>query len=414
MKVKRRLTLALPVVLILAGLLVPTFVDSRSSSEAPTGRRPARHAGHTAPEWAVRGKRALARGRFDRAISYLKTAERAEPGTQYARELADARRARRRAVEAERNRERLLDGVVHDLSFDSEGRVTAGRRTTIVLPGESLWTLAERYAAAVAGVAPSEVDERAVYAVWDQLTDLNGMRELEVGEAACLPLPDGEMEAFAAANRADLERLERGRRALARGDLEEAERMRDAVRGVFVSGSDGFAEFAASVDLVRQQELLGHARSLVEDVAALSRIRHYDEIVAGLEDAERTLLAAKAMRGGSQCDPPLASVRTMLAELGRYDVGKGGTVRTVKPAGKSYVETAREAVEWLLERELAWSGKQHPHSSEKTPDERGWASYLGAASEMATSRGVDFAGLLTAIDDELVVELPSPAGHFSY
>jgi len=126
------------------------------------------------------------------------------------------------------------------------------------------------------------------------------------------------------------------------------------------------------------------------------------------------LLAAKALCGGSQCDLPLASIRAMLAEFERYEIGGDGTVRTVKPAGKSYVETAREAVEWLLERELAWSGREYPYSSEKTPDERGWASYLGAASEMATSRGVNFAGLLTAIDDELVVELPSPAGHFSY
>jgi len=57
---------------------------------------------------------------------------------------------------------------------------------------------------------------------------------------------------------------------------------------------------------------------------------------------------------------------------------------------------------------------EYPHSSEKTADERGWASYLAAASEMAESRGADFAQLLTAVDEELVLELPSPVGHFSH
>lgn len=297
MEARNRLTLALPVVLIIVGLLVPSLVASRSSSGPAAERAPARYAGLTAAEWAARGRRALERGRLDKALSYLKTAERVEPGTQYALELAGVRRARRRAAEIDRDRARFLEGPIIELNLRPDVTVANGHRVTIALPGESLWTLARRYAAALAGVARKDVGSAAVYAAWDRLTDLNGVRELEVGEAVSVPLPRGERAP--------------------------------------------------------------------------------------------------------------AGVR-------RFEVSKDGTVRAVKPAGTSYTEIARETVERMLGRELARSGMEYPHSSEKTADERGWASYLAAASEMAESRGADFAQLLTAVDEELVLELPSPVGHFSH
>lgn len=187
----RKATLALPAILIAAGLAVPAMVGvGGNRAPEPRDANEVRYAGRTADEWHALAMASLDGGRFGLAIKYLKTAERAEPGSQYAFELARVRRERRRSLDISANRERMLGGEPQGIVLGEGGRVVSAHRTTAALPGESLWSLARSLTAAWKNVLPSEteLDGADVYAAWDALTDMNGMRELGVGELVRVPL----------------------------------------------------------------------------------------------------------------------------------------------------------------------------------------------------------------------------------
>ena len=195
MKRLKRATIVLPLLVLLAGAAVPVLVDLDDAGGGSVAEAQARRvAGRTAEEWIALATQAAARDQFDKALKFAKTAEGVESGEQYAAELRAIRKARRRRREISRLKARLTEGPIEDLALDGEGRVLSGHRLTTVLPGESLWSLAREFAAAELAVLPAEVDNRDTYAAWDELTALNGVRELKVGERVALPLTDADAE----------------------------------------------------------------------------------------------------------------------------------------------------------------------------------------------------------------------------
>jgi len=419
-------TALLPVAIIVLGVLIPLLLGggrdaprSTGEMEEPTFR------GRTADEWSALAEEALERGAYALALGFIKTAEKVERGTQYADRLAVIRRARWRANEIERERKRLLSSDVARVEFDEAGGVTHACRTAVVLPGESLWSLARSLVAAERGVLPTELAASGshVHDRWDLLTDLNGVRELEVGELVAVPLAGAELEGLAESYRADLDRLERAAGALAAGDVAEAEAMRVAIEGEFVLGSERLLSFdddlARAVEAERARELAAREEALVTEAydlfaaaGELPRATRYGELVESLDRTRALLAEAEGLTEGEQYAQAALLVDAMIVEARRVRVREDGTVVAEKPAGVEYTEAARSAVEWLLGRALATSGKAFPHHDQKTADEIAWARYLVDASEMARRSGDDFAVLLLSSDEDLELRLPNPDAYF--
>ncbi len=190
MRRRFEVTLAIPVAILLLGFVIPAVVNcAGGSGKQAVPSEQLRYGGRTASEWLRLAESALAHGHYGKAIAFLKSAERVEPGTQYAAELRAARRARWRAREIARAKERFLGNVEH-VVHGPDGQVRAAYRVTEVLPGESLWSLARASVAAERGVLPAEVPSHDpdVYERWDRLTDINGVRGLRVGERVKLPV----------------------------------------------------------------------------------------------------------------------------------------------------------------------------------------------------------------------------------
>jgi hypothetical protein len=416
MERRTRLSLMLPLAILLAGIVIPAVIGTGRGGPRPDAPgEAALVAGRTADQWRDVAFRSLEREQFDRALRAIKTAERAEPGTQFGDDLVRIRRARWEAREVERARRRLLGGEPEHIALDPRGAVLVGYRTTVVLPGESLWSLARQVVSAERGIHVDDVgsDDAAVYALWDRLTDLNGVRELEVGERVMVPLPDGERALIAAANARDLSRIERGTRALVEGDLDAGVQLHEEVRGEFARATDAFRAFEEALAGAREDALVDKASSAVEEALALSRSSEHGAIVGLLADARRALVEARGLSGGTRHGEEVERVDELLADAERFRVESDGSVFTTKPAGVAYTETARATVEWFLGRRLASSGREFPYYDEKTGDEIGWARYLGCASEMARLDGVDFATVLESVGEEIEIRLPSPGRYFS-
>jgi hypothetical protein len=460
-----RLTRLLPVAVLLAGVLIPVLV--RSGGDAPPPETVERRLrGKTAREWVALAERASAEGAHARALACIKTAEKVEPGTQYAERLAGIRRARWRSRTIAAERTRLRGGEIDAVEYGAGGNVESAWRLAVVLPGESLWSLARSAVAADRGVMPADVPDADpdVHRTWDVLTDLNGVRELEVGELIRVPLIDAERAAIEAANRSDLARIDQAGRALAAGDLEVARELRAEVAGVYASGTAACADLDAAlaaavraerareldaaaraeaaehrfsradslalaavemgadpsllhgVDLLRdarEEALVVEAYDLIVAAEELPRATRYAEFRDSLERSHSLLTEAEGLSDGVQYGRASMLVAGMLEDAEKVRVAGDGTVVAAKPAGVDYTEAARAAVEWLLGRTLATSGKQFPHHAEKTADELAWARYLADASEMARRGGADFASLLTSSESELELTLPNPDGYFT-
>ncbi len=460
-----RLTRLLPVAVLLAGALIPVLV--RSGGEAPSPEVEERRLrGKTAQEWSALAELASADGAHDRALVYIKTAEKLEPGTQYADRLTEVRRARWRTKAIAGERARLRGGDIDAIEFGVGGDVESAWRLAVVLPGESLWSLARSAVAADRGTMPGELpgEDADVNRAWDALTDLNGVRELEVGEMVRVPLAGAEVAAIEAANREDLARIAEASRAIAAGDLEVARELRAEVAGTYALGTDICAgvdaALAAASDAERAGELEDGARAaaaafrfsradslalaavetgadpallgeldllrdareetlvveaydLVVAAEELPRSSRYAEFRESLERSRSLLEEAEGLSDGVQYGQASMLVAGMLEDAAKVRVSSDGTVVASKPAGVDYTEAARAAVEWLLGRTLATSGKEFPYHAEKTSDELAWARYLADASEMARRDGADFASLLTSSESELELTLPNPDGYFT-
>jgi hypothetical protein len=423
----KRATILLPLLVVLLGITVPVIVDRSESPRASDADAPEpRVSGRTAGEWAALAAQALEQGRLNRALSYIKTAERVGPGTQYQDELRDVRKARRKASETERVRRRMAGGDLAMVDFAGDGSVTAAHRLVTVLPGESLWTLARDMAAAQQGVLPSEIasDSREVYVLWDALTALNGVRELEVGERVRVPVAPCELAALVDANRRDLGRLAGASAALACGDLDDALLLRRAFEGTFAETTaagrvldadleHALADRAARVALEREHALVDDVRAALARIPELPRVSKHQERLDMLEGARSALDEAESLRDGEQYADASALVARLLSEENRFQVAGDGSLLVGKPSGVGYTDATRQAVEWLLERELERSGSSYPYSDRKTRDEVAWAGYLAAAAVAEESKGADFARMLDAVDQEMEVRLPDPAPYFA-
>jgi hypothetical protein len=423
----KRATIALPLMVVLLGVVVPVLMEKDDETVAADAKAPEpRVSGRTASEWAALADGALDRGRFNEALSHIKTAESVAPGVQYADELSGIRRAKWRAAEVRRLTSRLLAGDIDHADFRSDGSVASAHRLVTVLPGESQWTLARDMAAARRGVTAAEIDsrDRDVYALWDTLTAINGVRELDVGERVRVPVPAVELAALADANRRDLERVADASTALAAGDLEEASRLRDALEGAFAEttaacrGLDSalasaLEERTARMELEREQALVEDARTALARVPELPRATRHRERLHVLIGAQAALSEAEAVREGAQYPDAAELVSRLLGEERKFRVARDGSLLVGKPSGVRYTEAVHRAVEWMLERELSWSGSRFPHSNRKTRDEIAWASYLAAAAKAAERRGVDFGALLDAGDEERELMLPDPVAYFA-
>jgi hypothetical protein len=415
MKRLSKLTRALPVAILLLGVAVPLAVrpTARTDRRAPV-EEVRRRAGRTGAEWRGLALAALKDGRHDLALRRIKTAESVDPGPQFAREAREIRSARRSALDLERSRERLVGGAVEHIEFDPHGAVLVAYRTAVVLPGESLWSIARSLAAAETRVpAPTlAASDRRVYDLWDRLTDLNGLRELEVGERIRVPLPEGEREAIASANAEDLARIADAAAALARGDVGAAAALRDAVGGAFALSTPEFAAFDGALRNARRETLVATARRALGEALALPRASGHAEMIGLLSAARNALVEAERVGGGLEPAAESSAIDSLLAGAARYRVLEDGSVVAPKPPGVAYTDAVRSAVEWFLDRKLRASGKEYPYHDEKTADEIGWARYLCDASDMARREGVDFAALLESDAAGLEVRLPNPDGYF--
>jgi hypothetical protein len=409
-----RATIALPLVVLLAGILVPMLIDSTEIGDSePADRAPALIRGKTGDQWAGTAREARDAGDFRRALYCIKVAERVDPGEQYAEDLSQIRRARWRRREVDSARERLLGAPLGDLTFREDGSLEMGRRTIVALPGESLWSLARALVAAERAVLPEEVDDaKEVYAGWDRLVELNGLRELEVGELVAVPLSDTDVAAIEAGNRADLAGIAEARETLESGDVEGAERLLASVEGAFARSTEAYRQASEALSLARELSLVDRARADIDEAQRLPRATGHTERLALLSDAAEAISQAEDMRGGVQYADALELAQRLSVEERRYDVRSDGTVLAVKPDGKSYVSVARDAVEWLLQRELVDSGSSFPDSHLKSDDERAWVRYLMLARESAESEGSDFAALLTE-QREILLHLPEPTAVFA-
>jgi hypothetical protein len=416
MECRTKATLALPLAILLLGVAVPLALNPGARPGAP--RRVAeegRRAGRTAGEWRELALTALTNGRHDLALRRIKTAEAVDPGKQFARETREIRRAARNARDVARLRERFLGSDVEHIQLDSRGAVLVAYRTVVALPGESLWSIARSLASAEAGAPPPQIagDDPRIYEAWDRLTDLNGLRELEVGERVKVPLPLGERDAIAAANAEDLDRIARGMRAIERGDIGAAVALHEEVGGSFALATPQFSSFAAALTSARRGGLVETARRTLRDALALPRTSRHGDLVRMLESARDALVEAESLGDGSGFAEEIERIDGLLGEAARYKVLRDGSVVAVKPAGVAYVDAVREVIEWFLGRKLAASGKQFPYYDQKTDDEIGWARYLRDTSDMAEREGVDFAAVLESDEEEVEVKLPNPGEYFA-
>jgi hypothetical protein len=411
MRLLRNATMALPAVLVAVGLAVPVIVGGGGTRPpAPQSERAARYAGRTAREWHALAAASAEVGDLGRAMKYLKTAEKVEPGEQYSAELAGLRSARRAAAEAAVNRERMLGGEVAGLLQSDDGRVTSAHRTVVALPGESLWSLAVRLAAAWDDVAPSAISDDAshVYPAWDALTVLNGVRELDVGEPVLLPLSPDEQEAISRRNADDLASIRLAAAALDSGRVDRAELLRGRVTGGFAGATEEARSVDARLRQARSMELLAEARAILSAAPGIPRASAHDELVGSLTRARELLEKVEDLSGGGPSDE-LARVDDLLAEAELYRVNSDGTIEATKPAGVAYVDFARATVEWFIARRLEESGAEYPNRGMKSPDDIAWARYMVDASSLA--RGGGFERLLTD-SGERVVTLPNPGPYF--
>ncbi len=466
MRLPAKATRALPIVILLLGALIPILARSGGVAPPPGEEVAERRVrGRTAGDWRELAAASLESGRYRRALGYIKTAESVEAGTQYAEDLAAIRTARWRSRQIVRARTRLIESEIEHVECDAAGGVLLGYRVAVVLPGESLWSLAEAAAAAERGVLPSELPEpsRDVHRAWDSLTDLNGVRELEVGELVRLALTDEEAAAIADANHRDLERIEHARVALDAGDLDTARRVSEEIAGEFALTTEAFRALhealgravdaenaraltvetltaAGGFDFVRAEslavaatrlgadpglqaavaaaraarevDLVARAYDLATSSRGLSRTSQYGELVASLREARGLLAEAEGLSPGAQYEGAAALVADLIGEAEAVRVRDDGVVVVRKPAGTSYTDVSRAAVEWLLGRSLASSGMEFPHHAEKTGDEIAWARFLGDAFAMAEDSGVDFAALLRSDEEDREITLPNPDGYF--
>ncbi len=423
----KRATIVLPLVVLLLGAVVPVLLE-RDDSVRVSGVevREARASGRTAGEWAKLASEARKVGQLRKALSYIKTAESVSPGTQYATELKEIRTASWRASEAERLSRRLTEGPIDHVVFGEDGAVASAHRRVTVLPGESLWTLARDLVAAGRRVSPDEVagGDRDVYRAWDELTALNGVRELEVGERARVPLSVVEQTALADANRRDHERIVAASSALAAGDVDGAARLRGELEEGFAQATaecrllddaltTAIEERTARLELDRERGLVNDVRDALARVPGMPRATRHSDRVDVLNGARAALSEAEALRGGVQYSDAAELLVRLLSEETRFAIGTDGTVLAAKSTGVSYTQAARQAVEWVLERELRCSGRSFPHSNEKSADEKAWARYLADAARAASEKGVNFTELLEAVDEAIELRLPDPVIYFA-
>jgi hypothetical protein len=423
----KRATIALPLVVLLLGAVVPVLLERDDSIRASDVEVPeARVSGRTAGEWAKLALEARELGRLRKALAHIKTAESVSSGTQYATELTEIRKARRSAFEVERNHRRLTEGLIDHVVFGEDGAVVSANRQVTVLPGESLWTLARDLVAALRRVPADEIagDDRNVYRTWDALTALNGVRELEVGERVRVPLFLSEQTALADANRRDHERIAAAASALAAGDIDAAARLRGEFEERFAETTaecrllddalaPAIAERTARLELDRERALVDDVRDALVRVPGMPRATRHSERLDMLHGALVALSEAEALRGGVQYSDAAELVARLLSEEMRFTIGSDGTVLAAKSTGVSYTQAARKAVEWVLERELRSSGRGFPYSNEKSADEKAWARYLADAARETGERGVDFTALLEAVDENLEIRLPDPVAYFA-
>jgi hypothetical protein len=283
-----------------------------------------------------------------------------------------------------------------------------------VLPGESLWSIARGIAAAEAGVAASRLpaEDPGIYDLWDRLTDLNGQRELSVGERIKVPLPPSEREAIASANAHDLDCIALGMGAIERGDLEAASAFRNEIEGAFALSTPEFEAFEIALKSARLETLTVTSRRALREAMALDRATGHADLVALLSSARDRLVEAERLAGDSSFAEELRAVEPLLEEAAKYRVLEDGSVVGPKPSGVPYTDAVRATVEWFLGRKLRGSGREFPYHNEKTADEVGWARYLCDASDMARREGVDFAELLESDDAAVEVRLPNPGDYF--
>ncbi|MFH1689223.1 MAG: hypothetical protein ABIE42_03165 [Candidatus Eisenbacteria bacterium] len=423
----KRATIVLPLVVLLLGAIVPVLLERDEGARASDVEAPeVRVSGRTAGEWATLAAEALEQGRLNRALSCIKTAESVGTGVQYAAELKSVRRARWRVSEVNRLSHRLSEGSADHAVFDAYGAVVSAHRLVTVLPGESLWTLARDMVAAGRRVPAADVsgDDRDVYRMWDSLTALNGVRELEVGERVRVSLLPGERAALVDANRRDLERVAAAAAALASGKIDEAARLRGELEGTFAESTSGYRSFDGTLnaaiaerdarrELDRENTLAEDARKALARIPELPRATRHSERLDALNGAQAALAEAEALRAGAQYPEAAELVARLLSEETRFSVAGDGVVLAAKPPGVTYTQVARSAVEWMLERELRSSGGHFPRSNEKSPDERAWARYLAEAARAAEGSGSDFAALLEAVDEEMELRLPDPVAYFA-
>jgi hypothetical protein len=423
----KRASIVLPLLVVMLGVLIPVAIERDVEPLAADAQAPeTRVSGRTASEWASLAEAALKQGRYLAALSHIKTAESVDPGIQYADMLRGIRKAKWRAKEVDRLRDRLFEGDLDHVEYGSDGAIESAYRLVTVLPGESQWTLARDMVAADRGVVAAEVDADAsdIYRWWDALTALNGVRELEVGERVRVPVPDVALAALADANRRDLEQVADASTALAAGDIDGASRLRDAIEGAFAETTaacrdldsalaSALAERRARVELEREHSLVEDARGALARVPELPRSTRHRERLDILLGAQAALAEAEDLREGAQYPDAAELVSQLLGEERKCRITRDGGLVVGKPRGTRYTEAAHSAVEWMLERKLNWSGSQFPHSDEKTADEIAWAVYLAAAAEAAEKRGVDFAALLEAVNEERELRLPDPVAYFA-
>ncbi len=404
MRDRMRATMALPFIILLAGVILPLLSDA--GSDLPDEAREAAvasYAGRTAVEWEILATKAVERGAYDRALSCAKSAERALPGEQFSGLLKDIRTLRWRSREIARSQERFFSGEVVAGAYYDPATFTPAHRVTVALPGESLWTIATAIVAAGRGelVRDTLDDDTDIYVVWDSLAELNGVRELEVGERVLLPIPVEEMEGL---RHLALEAAMRHQFALADSAAMEAVRRGDSEQ-LLGTLSDRRREW--------EDELVTEAQAAIERTLGLSRVSEHGELVDVLREAHRALDEAERLSTGVQYEQSLVVVEAMIAEAERFRFREDGAIRINKPAGETYTDAARAAVEWLLERSLETTGASYPHSADKTGDQLAWAVFLKGAYDLAESEGINFTALLENVDTDSEMLLPNPELYFA-
>ncbi|MCK4410203.1 MAG: hypothetical protein KAW67_08960, partial [Candidatus Eisenbacteria sp.] len=172
-------------------------------------------------------------------------------------------------------------------------------------------------------------------------------------------------------------------------------------------------ERTARLELDRERALVNDVRDALARVPGMPRATRHSDRLDALNGARAALSEAEALRGGAQYSDAAELVAQLLSEEMRFTIGSDGTVLAAKSTGVSYTQAARQAVEWVLERELRSSGRSFPHSNEKSADEKAWARYLADAARVASESGMDFTALLEAVDEAIELRLPNPVVYFT-